>query len=290
MGQYGAQFRTKMEGEASMTDGDPFGRRSGRRPDDRNYSQPWNDEGALDDPYVEPAPDTRRSRPARQPRGGEQPYGTQQPYPYRESESRYPAENQPGNWGRGDEQPAWPERPYANPEAQRSTQQDPYGRQPDYGYDDQEVIEDVDTWGEPPQRGARRREVVQRTRAARPPIPRPTIPPAISAALAGQDSRLLLTAAGALLSLAVMAIVTVTRVDALPDWFPLHLDASGEVTKWGTNSALWRLPFGLAMLTVMNIASAIVLGLREQRLAWILIGSLPLIHVIAWIALILIGW
>jgi hypothetical protein len=44
------------------------------------------------------------------------------------------------------------------------------------------------------------------------------------------------------------------------------------------------------MLTVMNIASAIVLGLREQRLAWILIGSLPLIHVIAWIALILIGW
>lgn len=277
-----------------MTDGDPFGRRGGRRPDDREYSQPWNDEGALEDPYSDPMPpDTRRTRSSRDPRG-EQQHEPQQPYPYRQPEPRYPGEEQDSSWGRGSgggQQQAWPDRPYANPQGQprRSAQQDPYAQQRGYDYDDQDAIDDVDEWAEQ-QRGARRREVVQRPRAPRPSLPRPSVPPALTAAFAGQDSRLLLTAAGSILSLAVMAILTFNRVDALPGWFPLHIDASGEATKWGTDSALWRLPFGLAMLTVMNIASAVILGLREQRIAWILIGSLPLIHVIAWIALILIGW
>jgi hypothetical protein len=281
-----------MEGMASMTDGDPFGRRSGRRPDDREYSQPWNDEGALDDPYAAPQPpENQRQRSPRRTRGNEQQYDPQQPNVYRPSEPRYADDDQDPNWGRGSgQQPSWPERPYANPPQQRAGQQDPYARQRGYDYDDQDAVNEVDDWADQQQRGARRGAVIQRPRAARPSLPRPSIPPALSAAMAGQDSRLLLIAAGSILSLAIMAIVTVTRVDALPGWFPMHIDASGEVTKFGTDSALWRLPFGLAMLTVMNIGSAIVLGLREQRIAWILIGSLPLIHIIAWIALILIGW
>jgi hypothetical protein len=79
-------------------------------------------------------------------------------------------------------------------------------------------------------------------------------------------------------------------VDALPGWFPLHIDASGETTRWGSESALWRLPFGLAMLTLMNVAAAFLLGLRDHRVAWLFIGSLPLIHILGWIALILIAW
>jgi hypothetical protein len=44
------------------------------------------------------------------------------------------------------------------------------------------------------------------------------------------------------------------------------------------------------MLTIMNVASSILLGARDRNLSWILIGSLPLIHLIGWIALIMIGW
>lgn len=276
-----------------MTDGDPFGRRGGRRPDDRDYSQPWNDEGALDDPYSEPLPpDTRRARSARQPRGGEQQYEPQEPYPYRPQDQRYPGDEQDPNWDRGGgQQPAWPERPYANqPPQQRPPAQGQYGQQRRYDYDEQDIANGVDDWADQ-ERGPRRgRQPMERARAPRPPLPRPSMPPALSAAIAGQDSRLLLIAAGSILSLVAMVIVTFTRVDALSGWFPLHIDASGNATNWGTDSALWRLPLGLAILTVMNISSAIVLGLREQRIAWILIGSLPLIHVVAWIALILIGW
>lgn len=272
-----------------MTDGDPFGRRGGRRPDDREYSQPWNDEGALDDPYNDPQPpESRRARSPRQPRRGEQPYDPQQPYPYRQPETRYPDEDPNAGWDRGSgQQQPWPERPYATPQGQRPVSQDPYGQPVDYDYEDQGAVDD---WTDRQPQGARRREVVQRPRAQRPPLPRPSMPPALAAAFSGQDPRLLLTAAGSLLSLAVMAVVTFARVDALSGWFPLHIDASGETTRWGTDTALWRLPLGLAMLTIMNIAGAVILGMREQRIAWILIGSLPLIHIIAWIALILIGW
>jgi ABC-type antimicrobial peptide transport system permease subunit len=116
------------------------------------------------------------------------------------------------------------------------------------------------------------------------------VPPALSAAIANQDSRLLLIIAGAALSLAAMAAITATRVDALDAWFPLHIDASGDTTRWGSESALWRLPFGVAMLTLMNVISAFLLGLRDRRVAWLFIGSLPLIHILGWIALILIAW
>lgn len=268
-----------------MTDGDPFGRRSGRRPDDRNYSQPWNDEGALEDPYSDPAPpDARRAR--QQPRSDQPQYDPQQPYPYRQQDPQQSGEYSQQSWNQAPDQQSWPDRPYANPPRQR-VNQDPYRQQSQYDYDPQDPNELPDGWENeaPPQR---RRP--SGARAPRPSMPRPTVPPAIAAAFANQDPRLLLTAAGAILSLAAMAVVTMTRIDSLPGWFPLHIDASGVATKWGTDSTLWRLPFGLAMITLMNIATAVVLGIREQRFAWILIGSLPLVHVIAWIALILIGW
>ncbi|MGH2548864.1 MAG: hypothetical protein ACRDHN_05710 [Thermomicrobiales bacterium] len=274
-----------------MTDGDPFGRRGGRRPEDRDYSQPWNDEGALDDPYSDPTPpDTRRARSARQPRGNDP---QQQPYPYRQQDQRYPGDEQDPNWERGgsQQQPAWPDRPYANQPQQRPQPQGQYAQQPQYDdYDERDGANGVGEWEERQREPRRGRDAEQRPRVPRQPLPRPSIPPALSAAIAGQDSRLLLIVAGSFISLVLMAIVTFTRVDAMNGWFPLHIDASGAATKWGNDGALWRLPFGLAILTVMNIASAFVLSLREQRIVWILIGSLPLIHVVAWIALILIGW
>lgn len=116
------------------------------------------------------------------------------------------------------------------------------------------------------------------------------MPEAVSAVLAGQDARLLLIAAGSLLSLAAMAAVTANRVNAMDAWFPLHIDASGIADMWGSPSTLWRLPLGLAMLTIMNVMASLILGVRDRNLSWVFIGSLPLVHLIGWIALIMIGW
>jgi hypothetical protein len=272
-----------------MTDGDPFGRRSGRKPEDRGHSQSsWDDEGIVDDPYdYPPVRDPRRSAEQRQPAAD--PYAPQGQYPpYRQDPNAYPPAQQPADWD-AQQGAAWPERPYAAPQQRRSSrrQPDPYQQRPDYEYGDQEAQDDLAGWEE--QRPGGRR-AVRAPRAARPSLPRPSVPPALTAAIAGQDSRLLLVIAGAALSLAAMAAMTATRVDALPGWFPLHIDASGETTRWGSESALWRLPFGLAMLTLMNVAAAFLLGLRDHRVAWLFIGSLPLIHILGWIALILIAW
>ena len=79
------------------------------------------------------------------------------------------------------------------------------------------------------------------------------MPAAVTAALAGQDSRLLLVAAGSLLSLAAMAAVTANRVGAMNAWFPLHIYEPGVADKSGSPATLWRLPLGLAMLTIMNV-------------------------------------
>ena len=83
-------------------------------------------------------------------------------------------------------------------------------------------------------------------------------------------------------------------VSARPQMFSLAIFAwllfELEQFRRGADRTLWRLPLGLAMLTIMNVASSLLLGARDRNLSWILIGSLPLIHLIGWIALIMIGW
>jgi hypothetical protein len=266
-----------------MSDGDPYGRRSGRQPNDPNVPQSWSDEPAVD-PYETPPPrDPRRSSS-----GGNQP----QSAPAYNDPNRYPPQQQPQQgeygWSQADQQGAqWPERPYAEPGAGNQPAQQQQRRAPSgYPYPDEDGGEEIDDW---------ENEQYRRGRGNRPSLPkinahRPHMPVAISAALAGQDSRLLLVAAGSLLSLAAMAAVTANRVGAMNAWFPLHIDASGVADKWGSPATLWRLPLGLAMLTIMNVASSFLLGARDRNLSWILIGSLPLIHLIGWIALIMIGW
>ncbi len=282
-----------------MTDGDPFGRRSGRKPEDRDYStSSWDDEGIVDDPYdYPPARDPRRQAEPRPPaRGAGDPYGEQGEYPpYRQDRGQYPPAQAPGNWETGDDQaPAWPERPYAAPQQPQPRQgnrraADPYQQRPDYDYPD--AGDELADWQEqrPGGRRATRAPRAER-RSERQPLPRPSVPPALTAAIANQDSRLLLIIAGSALSLAAMAAVTAMGVDALDGWFPLHIDASGETTRWGSESALWRLPFGVAMLTLMNVLTAFLLGMRDRNVAWLFVGSLPLIHILGWIALILIAW
>jgi hypothetical protein len=282
-----------MEGSTSMSDGDPYGRRGSRQPNDPNVPQSWSDEPAAD-PYETPPPRAprRTTGSVNQPQSAPV-YNDPNRYPPQSQSRRetdpYAQQPQQGDfdWSQTDPQGAqWPDRPYADPRTgNQLTPQQQRRTSGGYPYPDDDGAEEIDDW---------ENEQYRRGRGGRPSLPRisarPHMPVAVSAALAGQDSRLMLVVAGSLLSLAAMAAVTANRVGDMSAWFPLHIDASGVADKWGSPTTLWRLPLGLAMLTIMNVASSLMLGARDRNLSWILIGSLPLLHLIGWIALIMIGW
>lgn len=285
-----------------MTDRDPYGRR--RTPDDRDYqSQNWEEEVAESDPYDYQPPRDRR-RPADQP--GRQQGGSNDPFlpatdPYASNAYRQPnppyASSERGEW---EEQPAWPERPYAS--TPRSSPQtplsDPYAaplpptpRQSGYDYDPYSQQDDVAVWEEEQRRGSRRPP-----RPASPPYeedyrrrPNLAVPAGVSSAISGVDSRLLLIMIGAVLSLFAMIAVVAVRADTVGS-FPLHINAAGETTKWGSEGALWRLPFSVTMVTLMNLIAGFALGLRDRKMTWLMIVSLPVLHLLGWIALFLIAW
>ena len=286
----------------AMTDRDPYGRR--RIPDDRDYQNPdWEDEGAAPDPYdYQPPQDPRRAMPP----AGRQPAGADDPFlpandPYASSSYRQP---QPppydaperGEWS---EQPAWPDRPYAPGGSQRQPQPapDPYApqrrqqRPPAYDYEEYPEADDIAQWEEEQRRGPRRPQRPPRDGYPEDIRRRPAVavPSGLSNAIAGQDSRLLLIVLGSILSLLAMIAVTALRTDSV-GWFPLHINAAGETTEWGSETALWRLPFTVGIITIMNLMAGFILGLRDRKLTWLMVVSLPALHLLAWIALILIAW
>jgi hypothetical protein len=108
---------------------------------------------------------------------------------------------------------------------------------------------------------------------------------------AGPQSRILGAAAGfAIVSLVLMAATLLARVDSLPDWIPIHLNAEGEPDFWGTGSTLWRIPLMTFVLTVMSAAVTWYLWKRDPFAARFTIGSTVLINLLSWIALINFVW
>jgi hypothetical protein len=290
-----------------MTDRDPYGRR--RTPDERDYQSPgWEDEAAGSDPYdyQQPPRDSRRSpEPAsRQPGSSNDPFlPANDPYAsnrYRQPEPPYGQPTDRPGWD-DQPQPTWPDRPYA-PGGRRAPQQqeiaDPYGqsippqrRPPAYDDDDYGQPDDLAVWEEEQRRGQRRpqrppRQEFEDDYRRRPSF---TMPTGLSNAVGGQDSRLLLIIIGSVLSLFAMVAVTALRTDSV-GWFPIHINAAGEPTNWGSESALWRLPFTVGVMTIMNLIAGFVLGLRDRKLTWLMVVALPVLHIVAWIALILIAW
>jgi hypothetical protein len=287
-----------------MTDRDPYGRR--RTPDDRDYQTPdWEDDASGNDPYdYQRARDPRRS-PEQGGRSAGNPNDLYLPAndPYASSSHRQPTTppySQPDDRGNWSNQTSWPDRPYA-PGGGRNPQreiQDPYAeqpapqqrRQPTYDYDEYGQAEELDGWEEEQRRSRRPqrppRADYEEDYRRRPSI---TVPAGLTNAIAGQDRRLLAIVLGTILSLIAMVAVVALRADAV-GWFPLHINAAGEATKWGSESALWRLPFTVGMITVMNLFAGFVLGMRDRKLSWLMIVSLPALHVLGWIALILIAW
>jgi hypothetical protein len=93
-----------------------------------------------------------------------------------------------------------------------------------------------------------------------------------------------------LLSLVLMAATIAAGAGDLPDWFPIHLDASGDPDLWGTSDALWRIPFGVLIALVMSLVIAAFLWKRDRFAARTAIAGTALVQVLAWVALLDFVW
>lgn len=130
--------------------------------------------------------------------------------------------------------------------------------------------------GAPPSR--RGRTSRQRTRTTRPSVS--ISRPAIS------DGALTGIAATATLSLLLMAGVVWWGLGDLGDLIPWHLNASGDVDQWASNTALWRIPFGVFMTLVIGFVLGAFLWKRDRFAARFIVSSLCIVQVLAWVAVI----
>ena len=141
----------------------------------------------------------------------------------------------------------------------------------DAGWDEAAVYEQA-----PSQR--RGRAARQRTRAARPSvsIARPAISDSALAAIVGVAALGLLTMIG----------VVWWGLGDLADVIPWHLNASGDADQWVSNSALWRIPFGVFMTLVIGLVLGVFLWKRDRFAARFIIASMCIVQVLAWVAVV----
>lgn len=90
----------------------------------------------------------------------------------------------------------------------------------------------------------------------------------------------------AILSLLIMAGVVWYGLGDLAPVIPWHLDAAGNVDRWASNSALWRIPFGSFMALAIGIVLGWFLWKRDRFAARFIIVSMCLVQVLAWVAVI----
>jgi hypothetical protein len=139
----------------------------------------------------------------------------------------------------------------------------------DAGWDEAAVYDDA------PQPRRRSR---QRTRSARPSVS--IARPAIS------DTGVASIVAAGVLSLLFMVGAVWYGVGDLADVIPWHLNASGDVDHWASNSTLWRVPFGSFMALAIGLVLGVFLWKRDRFAARFIIVSMCLVQVLAWVAVI----
>jgi hypothetical protein len=142
-----------------------------------------------------------------------------------------------------------------------------------------------------PPRPRRRTRGGARSRGGpRPAYRAPSMPPALTAAIAAQDRSALYLLGASVVSIFLMSLMLAARVSDLPGMIPIHLDASGTPDLWGTPSTLWRIVLASVMITVINVITAWFLSPRDAFVGRFLVGSSLLAQLIAWIALFLLLW
>jgi len=96
-----------------------------------------------------------------------------------------------------------------------------------------------------------------------------------------------LLAASGLLLLGLVAYL-VGRYEALPETLVLHWNASGLPDRIGTRRDLWLLPFVALIVTVANVALALLAEQLEAFAARLILGGTVIVLVLAWVALLAI--
>ena len=121
-------------------------------------------------------------------------------------------------------------------------------------------------------------------------VQKPTLPRFIVRAELINDPPSLTMIAGAILGLALMAIMVANRADVLPASFATHVSASGVLDNFASRNAIWRLPLLTAMLTLMDIGIAWIIMRLDRFAGRILIGGALLMQCIAWVAVFRLLW
>ncbi len=96
---------------------------------------------------------------------------------------------------------------------------------------------------------------------------------------------LLVTALSLLLGLVLYLVV---RYDSLPQTLVLHWNAAGLPDRIGTRRDLWLLPFVSLIVTIANVALAVLAEQLEAFAARALLGGTVIVLVLTWIALLML--
>ena len=101
---------------------------------------------------------------------------------------------------------------------------------------------------------------------------------------------LVIGGAAALGSLVMLSVLILLRSGSAGVWLPMHLDAEGTVTEYGSTSAIWRLPFFALMSTIMALGLGWWLRARESFAAQYLVVGALMVHAIIWVGTITLLW
>ncbi len=94
----------------------------------------------------------------------------------------------------------------------------------------------------------------------------------------------------AVASLVLLSVLVLVRSGSLPAWIPMHLDAEGVATEFGTTATIWRLPFFAFMSTVAALGLGWWLRAREAYATQYLIVGALLVHGLIWVGTINLLW
>jgi hypothetical protein len=94
----------------------------------------------------------------------------------------------------------------------------------------------------------------------------------------------------AVASLVLLSILVLVKSGSMPDLIPLHLNAEGTTTVFGTKGSIWRLPFFALLTTLMAFGLGWWLRTRDSfAVQYLVVGAL-MIHCLIWVGAINLLW
>ncbi len=88
----------------------------------------------------------------------------------------------------------------------------------------------------------------------------------------------------------LMAVTVAARLSSVPDWIPIHIDAAGNVNRWGTDATLWRLPLFALMATIVWALITWFVARKEAVAIKLGLVVTVLTQTLCWIALLNLAW